>query len=256
MSHVIDTTIGVVILAAGKGTRLGAGDVPKVMLEIGGAPIVSYIVDTAQEMGCAPGQIALVVGYKQEQVRQYFGDRVTYAEQSELLGTAHAALTGIQALPDTAETVLIMGGDDSAFYTAETLAGFIKKHVESAAVCSLLSVSLEDPTGLGRVVREGDVVQVLEKEQISEEQKKITEVSTGTYCVNRGWFESMYPTMKPIANLGEFGLPGMIPIAVQDHSFQVVRLEDPDEWFGINTPLQLEEAEEKKRKQKTPRREL
>src|SRR3989344_2745128 len=82
--------IGAVILAAGKGTRLGCTDCPKVMMEIGGRPIVSYAVDTLLEMGFSANDIVLVVGYEKEKVEKYFGDKVTYAYQAEQNGTAHA----------------------------------------------------------------------------------------------------------------------------------------------------------------------
>jgi len=74
--------VGAVILAAGRGTRLNCADEPKVMLPIGGRPIVSYIVDTLKKMGLHPEQICLVVGFKKEKVMEYFGDMVNYAMQA------------------------------------------------------------------------------------------------------------------------------------------------------------------------------
>lgn len=249
------SNIGVVILAAGKGTRLGCTDIPKVMLDIGGKPIVAYIVETLEHIGFSPEQICLVIGYKKEKVIDYFQDRVTYAVQEEQKGTAHATMTGIQVLPEHITQVLVMGGDDGAFYRGESMLDFVAQHIEKNVVLSLLTTKVDDPVSFGRVVRHdnGDI-EVIEKEYATEEQKEIKEVSTGTFCFDRTWFESMYPTMAPLRKLGEYGLPTALAVArdtKQPH--QVVLLKDSGEWFGINTLEQLERADKKKQnKQNNP----
>src|SRR3989339_1795570 len=109
-----NSKIGVVILAAGKGTRLNCTDKPKVMLEIGGKPIVAYFVQTLKQICFSKEQICLVVGFKKEKIQEYFKDEVRYALQAEQLGTGHAAYTGIKSLPPEIEQVLVVGGDDGA----------------------------------------------------------------------------------------------------------------------------------------------
>ncbi len=239
--------IGVVILAAGKGTRLGCVDIPKVMLEIGGRPIVSYIVDTLEAMGFDSSIICLVVGFQKEKVMEYFGERVSYAAQEELLGTAHAAFTGMKVLPKEVEEVLVIGGDDSAFYTAGTLFKFLDSHTGSTAVLSLLTAEIEHPEQLGRIVRQGGIAEIIEKEYLTEEQKKIKEISTGTFVLNRAWFEEMFPRMPKLRKLGEFGLPTALAMARNENKpHQLIKMENPDEWFGVNTPEELKEAERRK----------
>ncbi|OGH82057.1 MAG: hypothetical protein A2373_03415 [Candidatus Magasanikbacteria bacterium RIFOXYB1_FULL_40_15] len=240
--------IGAVILAAGKGTRLGCVDCPKVMLEIGGRPIVSYTIDTLLAMGFKKEDVAAVVGFRKEKVEEYFGDKVTYAHQTEQEGTAHAANVGMQALLAEIEQVLVLGGDDSAFYTAETLFDFINKHIEAGVVLSLLTAEVENPGNLGRVVRHDDGrVEVIEKEYVTEEQKKIKEISTGTFCFDRVWFEKMYKTMPKLRKLGEYGLPTSVAIARDNNlPHQFIKMANPSEWFGVNTPEELEEANERK----------
>ncbi|MBD3310995.1 MAG: NTP transferase domain-containing protein [Candidatus Magasanikbacteria bacterium] len=240
---------GVVILAAGKGTRLNCTDIPKVMLEIGGKPIVSYTVDTLKKMGFSKEQIVMVVGFQKEKVENYFGDNVSYAHQEEKKGTAHAAYTGMVELPENIKDVLVLGGDDSAFYTRESLETFIEKHMESGAKLSLLSAEVEDPSMLGRVVRHpnGDI-EVIEKEYLTDEQKEIKEISTGTFCFDRDWFEDIFPKMPPLRKLGEWGLPTALAMARDEKvKYQVVKLKDSDEWFGVNTKEQLEEADRRKK---------
>ncbi|MBU2541993.1 NTP transferase domain-containing protein [Patescibacteria group bacterium] len=246
--------IGVVILAAGKGARLNCTDKPKVMLEIGGKPIVSYIVETLIQAGFSKKQICLVVGFQEQKVRDYFGDRVSFVTQKEQLGTAHAAHIGIKSLPKEIETVLVLGGDDSAFYTRKTLLDFIKKHNEVDYTLSLLSAVIEDPTMLGRIVRYPDKsIAIVEKEYLSEEEKDIKEISTGTFCFDRKWFEEMFPDMPKLKKLGEWGLPTALAIARGDgKKYRVVKLEDSREWLGINTILELEKADFLKKNNSTP----
>jgi len=243
------SNFGAVILSAGKGTRLGCIDKPKVMMEIGGKPIVSYLIETLKSTGLEREQICLVVGFCKEKVMEYFDGQTIYAEQKELLGTAHAAYTGMLALPKNITQVLVMNGDDGAFYSGETLEKFMQAHAESGAALSLLSVELEDPTMYGRIVHdENGAVHIIEKEYLTEAQKKISEVSTGTFCFNREWYEKMFPTMPKMIKINEFGLPTTFSIAnEQGKKIRVVKLENNSEWFGINTSEELERADKLKK---------
>lgn len=240
--------VGAVILAAGKGTRLGCTDRPKVMLELNGRPMVDYTVETLEKMGFSPAQIVLVVGFQKEKVMNHFGDRVTFAHQAEQLGTGHAAYTGMRALPEHIEHVVVMGGDDSAFYSPTTLTKFINDHVEAVRHLTLLSSEMSDPRSLGRIVRHDDGrVEIIEKELLTEEQKKIKEISTGTFMLHRAWYQQIFPTMPKMEKLGEYGLPTAFTVA-RDSGLPhgVVKLDDPDEWFGVNTPEELLEAQRRK----------
>lgn len=240
--------VGVVILAAGRGSRLNCVDKPKVMCEIGGQPIVSYIINTLEKFGFAPRQIALVVGFQKEKVMEYFEGRVSYTIQEELLGTAHAAFVGMKQLPKNIDTVLVINGDDSAFYSSETILDLLEKHEQNKAVVSVLSVELDDPSSYGRIVKhEGGRVEIIEKEYLTDEQKKINEISSGTFCFNRRWFEKMFPNMPPLKKLGEYGLPTALAMAEKENlPVQVIKLKNNREWFGVNTPVELAEADRRK----------
>lgn len=240
---------GVVILAAGRGSRLNCVDKPKVMCEVGGQPIASYIVNTLEKIGFAPQRIVMVVGFHKEKIIEHFADRVSYAVQTELKGTAHAAFTGMKQLPENIDTVLVMNGDDSAFYSAETITDFIEKHQESQAVMSILSAQIEQPVSLGRMVRHSDGrVEIIEKEYLTEEQAKLKEISTGTFCLDRNWFEKIFPDMPPLKKLGEYGLPTALAMANNEgKKTQIVKIKDNSEWFGVNTPAELEEADRRKK---------
>jgi bifunctional UDP-N-acetylglucosamine pyrophosphorylase / glucosamine-1-phosphate N-acetyltransferase len=241
--------IGVVILAAGKGTRLGCVDRPKVMMEIGGKPILSYIIKTLQKAGFAKNQIAVVVGFQEQKVREYLGDDVVYVHQEQQLGTAHAAWTGMQSLPKDLELILIMNGDDSAFYTVEILEDFMQKYSDNDAILSVLTAEVDDNTQLGRVIRDsdGNFIKALEKEELNAEQKKIKEINTGTYLMNRKWFEEIFPRMEKINGLGEYGMPTIVKMAVQDKKkVTAIPIPDNNQWFGINNKEELEKANTRK----------
>lgn len=244
----IFSSIGAVVMAAGKGTRLNCVDKPKVMLELAGRPMVSYTVDTLKALGLNTKQICLVVGFCKEVVMNYFKNQVIFAVQEEQKGTAHAAYTGMCVLPKTVKQVLVMGGDDSAFYPAETLRQFIETHIAHQNVLTLLTAQPDVPGNIGRVVRREDgQVDIVEKEHLTDEQKKLKEISTGTFMFDRAWFENMFPTMPPIPKLNEFGLPTALKIARDTgQRYEVVQLPDSTEWFGVNTPDEWEEAKRRK----------
>ncbi len=240
--------VAAVVLAAGKGTRLNCNDRPKVMFEIGGKPMVNYIVETLKEIGFLKEQICLVIGFQGETVKNYFGETVSYALQEKQKGTAHAAYTGMKKLPDKIATVLVIGGDDSAFYHKETIADFIKQHMDSNCALSFLTAEADDPSQLGRIIRhKNGSVEIIEKEYADKEQKKIKEVNTGTFCFKRKWFEEMFVKMPPLSKLGEYGLPTALDMArKQNKKYQAIKLFNSEEWFGVNTTEELKKADRRK----------
>lgn len=239
--------VGVVVLAAGKGTRLNCLDKAKVMLEIGGKPILSYTIETLKKIGFSKEQISVVIGFKREQIVDYFKDEVSYAVQEEQLGTGHAAYVGIKSLPPSIEQVLVMGGDDGAFYNSDTILDFIKKHLENNCTVSIVSAIVKDPASFGRIINDESGIKIIEKEYTTDEQKKICEVNTATYMFDRKWFESMFPNMPKMRKLGEYGMNPAITIAQDEgRKVQVIQLQNSNEWFGINTLAELEEADKRK----------
>ena len=239
-------------MSAGKGTRLNCTNKPKVMLEIGGKPIVSYAVLTLQSLGFKKEQICLVVGFKKEQIEDYFKDTVSYANQAEQLGTAHAAYIGMKSLPPAIEQVLVMGGDDGAFYTAKTLENLIVEHLKNYSTVTLLSAKVDDPASFGRVIRDEEGIKVVEKEYLTPEQKNINEVSTGTYIFNRNWYQNAFPRMPKLRKLGEYGLNVSLVMAQEENKkVAVVELPNNNEWQGINTLAELELANKLKQQIKT-----
>jgi bifunctional UDP-N-acetylglucosamine pyrophosphorylase/glucosamine-1-phosphate N-acetyltransferase len=240
---------GIIILAAGQGKRLGCTDCPKVLLEIGGRPMVSYILETLETGGVPKENICLVVGFQAEKMKEKLGPGYIYATQDEQLGTAHAAHIGEEALPDNFKQFVVIQGDDSAFYKFDTLKNFLDFHLAKDNDMTLLTCEAADPSLLGRIIRdkEGRMTAIVEKENATEEQKKIKEISTNTFCFEREWFNKIYPELKPIPRLNELGITAFIEEAEKRGAkYDGVKLPNPDEWFGINTPEQLKEADRRK----------
>ncbi len=236
--------IGAIILAAGSGTRLNGGqpsEKPKVLYEICARPMVSYTIDLLKMLMI--NDIVMVIGYKAEMVKQVFEDQVKFAIQEDRLGTAHAAKVGEEKTDSGITHLLIIQGDDSAFYRKETIERFIKQ--ASNYKIGFTTVKLAEPGAYGRVIRneDGEVSAVVEKESFTEEQVKINEVNAATYFVERSWFDENYQKLKPSkVGKGELIMPDLIARAF-DNGEKVLGFEVPkEEWVGVNTPVELEKA--------------
>ena len=142
--------------------------------------------------------------------------------------------------------VLILQGDDSAFYQSDTLEKFIINHCKEKAILSFLTTKLNDPKEFGRVIRnqKGEVVDIVEKENLSVEQKKIKEINCGGYLMDLAWAEENIKKIRKHYKKGkEYPLPDIIKIGLQQGRRVIAFPIDSSEWFGINSPEQLKEAE-------------
>lgn len=233
--------IAAIVLAAGKGTRMNS-ELPKVLHTIEDKPIVQYTLNTLDKLGL--GTTLVVVGYKEEQVRQSLGETHNYISQKEQLGTGHAVLQALPNLPDEINTVLVLNGDDSAFYKAETLAHLINQHLESGTSMTILTTIRKDAAISGRVIRnaQGQVTGIKANSKMSEEElKKNNELICGLYLFKRQWLEENLPKVE-ISPKGEYNITGLIDTAIQQSSLQTLELSDPCEWQSINTQEELEKA--------------
>jgi bifunctional UDP-N-acetylglucosamine pyrophosphorylase/glucosamine-1-phosphate N-acetyltransferase len=171
-----------IILAAGKSTRMKSRRA-KPLHEICGRPMLYYIAHACFAAGC--GRLLVVVGYgKDEIVAQFGGDeRITFVEQTEQLGTGHAARVCEPQLRGTQGDVFILAGD-VPLTRAEALRTLLRAHREERAAASMATAILDDPTGYGRVVRDakGDFVKIVEQLDCTPEQREIKEVFPSYYC--------------------------------------------------------------------------
>ncbi len=236
-----------IILAAGKGTRLNDGqpsEIPKVMHKICDKPMLEYTLKHLENASIE--DIVVVVGYKAEKIKEYFGDKYKYALQSEQKGTGHAVACAKDQVDSGSKYVLVIQGDDSAFYQPWTLVDLINAHVEQKAKVSLLTLIHPEPGELGRIIRNqaGEVIAIKEKEVLSKDETNILEINAACYCFDADWLWENIAKLKPSATgKGELILPDLIKMAVeQKEKVAAHAIKDLDQWIGINTPEQLEYA--------------
>jgi UDP-N-acetylmuramoyl-L-alanyl-D-glutamate--2,6-diaminopimelate ligase len=240
-----DKTISAVILAAGKGSRMHSG-IPKVLHKICGRPMISYTLENLR--GSGVGEIIAVVSYKKNLVIGKIGGAVKIAFQKNPKGgTADAAKTGFSEVSDIAKTLIVINGDDSAFYRPETIKKIVEIHSERKRKLTFVSLIKENPTGLGRVIRgeNGLITKIVEEKDATDEERKTKEVNDGLYVFDREWFANNINKVK-ISPQGEFYLVDLIKLAIdQKDRMATYTLPNDHEWQGINTPEELEKAEQK-----------
>lgn len=232
----------VVILAAGKGSRMNAQTTNKVAMEIGGVPMIVKTVRNLQQAGI--NNICIVVGHAKESVQTLFGDSVSYAEQTEQLGTGHAAQVGVDSLPSDTENVIVLYGDDSYVYTPEIYTKLLSQHVQNNADVSLVTLTVDNPAGLGRILRNesGEVTGIVEEKDATEDQKKITEINPACYIFSYPFFTENIHTVPKSEVTGEYYLTSLIEIAVEKHARIQTYNATGIQWRGINTPDELQQA--------------
>ncbi len=237
-----------IILAAGKGTRLKAKEKNKVVFEIGDKPMVAHTVDNLIQAGI--DQLIAVVGFKAETVRAVLGDKVEYAVQDPPQGTGDAAKVGAQLLNDDIDQVLIVSGDDSAFYSPELYQHMITKLNQDQVDIVLLTLIKQDPTGLGRIVRDqaGHVKKIVEEKVATPEEKKIKEINTSMYCVKKDFLLQALPEIQRNPISQEFYLTDIVEIAnLHGKKVSPMLLDDERFWHGVNTRQDWQEAQKKYR---------
>ena len=232
-------SLDIVILAAGQGTRMRSA-LPKVLHPVAGQSMLGHVVSTARAL--QPRSIQVVIGHGAEQVRQRLvGDDLNYVVQAEQLGTGHAVA---QALPNlSAERVLILYGD-VPLIEAETLQRLLQK--VGPEQLALLTVTLDDPTGYGRIVRDahGEVQAIVEHKDASAEQKAIREGNTGILAVPGSRIGEWLGRLSNSNAQGEYYLTDVIAMAVADGlRVATEQPQDAMEVQGANDRIQLAELE-------------
>jgi len=237
------TMISAVVLAAGMGTRMKSGLV-KVMHPLAGPPMIAWPVDAAFEAGVAG--CVLVVGHQEEKLRGYFAGReeVSFALQTEQLGTGHAVLCAMPALPGSTRTVLILCGD-TPLITAGTLRAMLRAHEASGAALTVMTATLSEPFGYGRIIKgaDGKVLGITEEKDASPGERAISEVNAGVYCADRAFLEAALAGLGNDNAQGEYYLTDVVrraaSLGLACLGFPVA---DPEEITGVNDRVQLAEA--------------
>lgn len=230
--------LSVLILAAGKGTRMKS-ILPKVMQPLANKPLLAHVLSTATQLQAA--RTIVVYGHGGELVQQHFSSQsesLGWALQAEQKGTGHAVQVALSQLPKTGKTLILYG--DVPLTTPETLQKLLDLVNDNHSL-GLLSVNLANPTGYGRIVREGGAVQrIVEQKDASEAEKQITEVNTGILCVPNQHLHDWLPTLKNNNAQGEYYLTDIIALAVS-HGVAICTHQPQAAWEveGINDKVQL-----------------
>ncbi len=233
----------VVILAAGKGTRLRSG-LAKVLHRAGGRTLVEHVVRACLPLGAS--EVVVVVGYQAEDVRaivEPLGAKTVLQEPQ--LGTGHALDVARQAIGERAQYALVVPGDAPLVRTA-TLAEVVHAHRAGRAAATLLSATLADPTSYGRVIRkrDGSVAAVIEEKVTNNEQRAIREINTSVYCFTLEKLRPCLAKLRPENVHRELYLTDAIAL-LNERGETVLATEaaDPSEVLGCNTRAELAEVD-------------
>lgn len=231
--------LDIVILAAGKGTRMRS-DLPKVLHPLAGRPLVSHVISAARAIG--GNKICVVYGFGGDAVPRMLNDEsLTFVLQAEQLGTGHAVQQALPALDANGVTLVLYG--DVPLTRPDTLKPLIA--AAQAGNLGLLTVMLHDPAGYGRIVREnGRVTRIIEHKDATEIEREIREVNTGILAASTAKLHAWLGQLKSNNAQGEYYLTDIIAMAVAD-GVDVLTSHPADEWevLGVNSKSQLAELE-------------
>jgi bifunctional UDP-N-acetylglucosamine pyrophosphorylase/glucosamine-1-phosphate N-acetyltransferase len=229
----------IVILAAGKGTRMKSG-VPKVLHPACGLPLIEHVLRTADALH--PASITVIVGHGADLVRARLSNRpsLSLVVQEPQLGTGHAVLQAEQALAGKRGTVMVLSGD-VPLLRPETVERLIQTHHTKGAAGTVLTATVADPTGYGRIVRkDGVIVSIVEHRDASAEVRRIGEINSSIYAFDIG---PLFDTLRTIGSgnaQAEYYLPDLVA-AYHGRGLVVetVTLQDPTEILGVNSRREL-----------------
>lgn len=233
--------LNVIILAAGKGTRMRS-KLPKVLQPLAQKPLLQHVIDTAQQLEC--DQIITVIGHGAESVKsQVTGTNIRFAMQAQQLGTGHAVVMANEFYTDS-DTVLILYGDVPL--TAKSTLEQLLSLVTAEHPLALLTITLADSTGYGRIVRDlkGEVQAIVEQKDAQPQQLLIKEVNTGIMAVKGGQLKKWLSALSNSNAQGEYYLTDIIAMAVKDgFSVKTAQPIEEMEVLGVNDKRQLQALE-------------
>lgn len=235
-----------VVLAAGQGKRMKS-KLYKVLHPVCGKPMVGHVLDTVKATGCQRNIV--VVGHGAESVQAYLGDSVEYVLQETQLGTGHAVMQAKDILGGEEGTLIVACGD-TPLVKPETLAELMVLHEQRGAAATVLTAVMDNPAGLGRIIRteDGALLKIVEQKDCTPEEDAIREINTGIYCFDNA---KLFAALQQVTNQnaqGEYYLTDVIGILREQGELVLAfQTEDAAESIGVNDRLALSEAESQMR---------
>jgi bifunctional UDP-N-acetylglucosamine pyrophosphorylase/glucosamine-1-phosphate N-acetyltransferase len=242
--------IAVVVLAAGLGTRMRSRRA-KVLHELAGRPLLHYPLRALATL--SPARVVLVVGHQADLVGAAAAETGTPALESvlqaEQRGTGHAVRCATATMAGFDGDVVVLYGDVPLIRPA-TLAALVDTHRSQDAALTLLTLHCADPTGYGRIVRDGAgrVERIVEERDASPAERAITEINPGFYCIRSDVLVPLLDRLQPTNAQGELYLTDVVGMAAADgRRIASVAVEDPDEVAGVNSRAELARLERRVR---------
>lgn len=229
----------VVVLAAGKGTRMKSS-LPKVLHPVGGVPMVQRIINTVESLDATA--VHLVYGHGADQLKaRVEGKQVNWCLQQEQLGTGHAVMQAVDYITDDEDVMILVG--DAPLIKAETLERLIA--AKSQCDLALLTVHLDDPTGMGRIIRkDNNIVAIVEHKDATDAQRAITEINTGMMVMGGKDLKRWLAALTNNNAQGEYYLTDVIAMAAAEGKrIQSAHPDSPVEVEGVNNRVQLARLE-------------
>jgi len=236
--------VGIVILAAGKGTRMKS-DTAKVLHKVAQKSMIVHVVERALEI--SSDNVYVVVGHQAEKVKEEVGKfhQVNYAYQKQLLGTGDAVKAAIPKIAPHVKDVLVLCGD-VPLIKGRTLKDLVEAHKKSDSGITVLATEVDNPKGYGRIILDhhNHLLCIREEADATVDEKQIKKVNSGIYCFNKDLLISALNEISPENSQGEYYLTDVIEIAQKkNYNISVVITGDSKQVIGVNTLEELIRAE-------------
>lgn len=229
-----------IIMAAGLGTRMKS-KIPKILHEVCGKPMLQWVIDALLPLNL--DKIIVVLGQKNGPEFNLIQGKIEYVIQHERMGTGHAIMQAEKALTSFKGNVLILSGD-VPLITTSTLRELLTIHEEQFASATILTSTVENPTGYGRILRNREqVVRIVEELNADDHTRMIKEINTGTYCFKNDLLRDALKKVKPNPVKKEYYLTDVFEILnMQSHKILPYHIMDESETMGVNKRYELQIA--------------